>query len=817
MVREQLSFSKKEVPPTPTTPIRSMVSTLFRRGEGRPNESSMLASSLSTVTISAPFRPSFVKDSDRSMTKGDPITSVNVDGVKEDWKGPFWDLNRSIPSSGYDDEDFALWIKPSAQARKTESGVDLEERLAGSMASTPTTAGINTESKSSTLYEPCKQDDKKRRRPELEDLDVLEEVLDFVLIILLRVSANLYPFIQGAHSRSINFDFPWQPFGQARVVIIRSLKSYQNIVMEDIGYAIKIMTDIYEQQIRPFGHIDNQGRDVRQEFGPQYPPLTSPSIYGNPKPDMIYSSVPSPGPSSAGTTISQGRSYWSQAQQSLQKKCLKANLSHQRLNDQQSDSKNKHGRRRSLAAFSSIANAFSSSLSHHSPSVSQYFTFSRGSSTPVSFSYSGCSTPLPFSPSMHPSYVSLESRTNGLDGFGAPSTGGCNGNNRLKPTSFQTLLATLLNPGSTSSGPHGLSPMHEEKRAQMEHRWRVDIMRRKASIRAWCCRQFTALYEFSLRINDYEGSLEGGYSLEDEFQHLYRITRSIVDIDMTAKSHDALAETLLEQRAQLSERFQLKYSPYRTAAPTAQELSTANEAASNQFETQYRSILCGRLVAKMESLNDNSGGATQAQVSPPLIVIEPKLERDDVSDEHSSETEDLSNACAYENMELYQLQEHSLWEPLLDRLTKFDSTHHSLDPRNIFQFLRRMSLQDERLENMTEEIRDELLAVLWVIERCIRERSDYQQSPTWFRQSSSVSAVQAIYNSGGIMAYMRDIAGAGAGKGDNNVKSKDPIQLVNPVTLTGYFKRLLKEAGGLLLKETTGLFVELARPATDNG
>jgi len=64
-------------------------------------------------------------------------------------------------------------------------------------------------------------------------------------------------------------------------------------------------------------------------------------------------------------------------------------------------------------------------------------------------------------------------------------------------------------------------------------------------------------------------------------------------------------------------------------------------------------------------------------------------------------------------------------------------------------------------------------------------------------------------NAGGVIPYLKEVR-------ERDPSGRDPIQTIHPVTLTGYFKRLLKESGGLLLKEATGLFVELARPATDN-
>ncbi|KAG0349670.1 hypothetical protein BGZ54_004285, partial [Gamsiella multidivaricata] len=376
----------------------------------------------------------------------------------------------------------------------------------------------------------------------------------------------------------------------------------------------------------------------------------------------------------------------------------------------------------------------------------------------------------------------------------------------------------VLTLSSSGAAPVPLSKQ-DEKRQQMEHRWRIDVMRRKAHLRAWACRCFLDLYHFSLTIN--------AAPLEDEFRDLYRIINAIVEVDGHAseKSHDVLASVVSRAREQERGPFILRYSQYKTNAPSGKEIWEANAEAVKRFEAEYAADEDG---TKKNSATANGSKdyavslALHGCVAPlrPIASSSPRGPGDTKGDFRDSNNSDdllLSSTVstsAYDFIEFYGLQGHPVWEPLLDRLTKFDTTHHELDARNVFQFLRRMSLSAPGVadsQNMlSDETRDEMLAVLWVLERCVAERPDYQQSPTWFRLSSSASAVQAVYNAGGVIPYLKELR-------KKDARGQDPVLTVHPVTLTGYFKRLLKESGGLLLKETTGLFVELARPATDNG
>ncbi|KAK3837387.1 MAG: hypothetical protein J3R72DRAFT_449847 [Linnemannia gamsii] len=355
------------------------------------------------------------------------------------------------------------------------------------------------------------------------------------------------------------------------------------------------------------------------------------------------------------------------------------------------------------------------------------------------------------------------------------------------------------------------------------------------------------LYEFSLQ--------NAASSLNEEFRDLYRIVRAIVEVDATAteKSHEVLAMVLAQAQEREIVPFQLKYSQYATTAPTGKEIREANEEAIKRFEASFKDVEYKGPVAQLsrevssgldqESFRPSLGGVSHDDRVAPLRPVTtgmsgrvreglPLSSASSSSPSSSARTPSLTScsstssspnslttpcySSAYENMDLFGLQRHPVWEPLMDRLTKFDTTHHELDARNIFHFFRRMSVDSPSVSEplsqylLGDEERDELLAVLWVLEKCVQERPDAQQSPTWFRLSSSANAVQAVFQAGGVILYLKELQ-------RKDSRKRDPIQTVHPVTLTGYFKRLLKDCGGLLLKETTALFVELARPATDNG
>lgn len=76
-----------------------------------------------------------------------------------------WELNKTVPTSYYEDEAFGLWIRPNHEARTTISGADVEK--------------AEKEGRDNTTSSYLNAGAKKKNRPELEDKEVLEEVLDF--------------------------------------------------------------------------------------------------------------------------------------------------------------------------------------------------------------------------------------------------------------------------------------------------------------------------------------------------------------------------------------------------------------------------------------------------------------------------------------------------------------------------------------------------------------------------------------------------------------------------------------------------------------
>lgn len=673
--------------------------------------------------------------------------------------------------------------------------------------------------------------------------------------------------------------------------------------MGDIGEAIEIMTEIYEQEVRPFGHPDNQGRDTKQHFGPQYGTYVRPPGHMR-RGSNTCSSSQHPNSASSGeskkgamaqllNTIGITSSSSSGTQKCLSPTTLRAmaaemtssihsnnsHLStsfplhlqpHQRPapiqtapviiqpqpQHQQPKEPRQHRRRWSVSIVKTSMASLGKNIMKSMPSpyilnsapvVQLQHRSSSDGSTSASYSFmddvsvssatSAQSMPVPVPTRQSQHVASLHSAIEAHSSFTSTSASQSSGHhhnhqqhqgssNLSFPASLQSIFGFKSPLSSTSqhshyghplagsdAGPFVSSPQlsvgsilsrQEERQMKLEANWRADITYRKAALRAWSCHRFTELYEFSLSTT---------CSLESEFKDLYRIISSIVNVNRTDRSHEALAWELERTRSD-EQPFKLRYSQYRTEAPTSEDIDLANKTAATEFQAVYDSVDDGNVLPVNKDAAMSEAITMHINTIPPTPrLYGPGIFSSTVSSHyHDLEHYQLGDdkvSSAFDNMEFYRLQEHSLWEPLLDRVTKFDSTHHSLDPRNIFQFLRRMSVDDEPLQLLSDATRNELLAVLWVIERCVLERPDFQQSPTWFRLSSSASAVQAVYRAGGVLTYLKEL------RAQNN--GKDPILCVHPVTLTGYFKRLLKEAGGLLLKETTGLFVELVRPTTDNG
>ncbi|KAG0096044.1 hypothetical protein BGZ93_005079 [Podila epicladia] len=793
----------------------------------------------------------------------------------------------SLPPHHYENEDFALWIHTVTQARQVVSGVDVDDQ--GEVMS----SGSSTHS-ASTSGKP----EKKKLCPELEDLAILEEILDFSLIILMRASASLYPYIYGAHSKMIKVYIPWQRLlpKDRHCEPVRNARDYQSVVMGDIGEAIEIMAEIYEQEVRPFGHPDNQGRDTKQHFGPQYGTYVRPPSHlrrrSNTYGGSQHSNSTSSGESRKGTmaqllntigiTSSNSSSGTQKCISPTTLRVMAAEMTSRHSNDphlstspplqlqphqrpapiqttsvplqpqvqHQYLKKPRLHRRRSSASIVKTSMASlgknimksmpSPNILNSAPVVqpqhrsnSDGYTYASHSfkdDATVSSVTSAQSMPVPIAARQSQPLTSMHSAIEAHSSFTSTSTHQSSsqshqGSSNLSfPASLQSIFgfksplssasqhshhshhlvgldtAPFVSSSQISAGP--ALTRQEERQFKLEANWRADITHRKAALRAWCCHRFTELYEFSLST---------ACSLEGEFKDLYRIISSIVDVNRTDRSHEALAWELERTRSDELP-FKLRYSQYQTVAPTSDEIDQANKTAAAEFQAVYDGVDDGHGLPGNKAAKVSEATAMHINAIPPT----PRLyssgvlnsQNHDIQQQHRFGNDNRISS-AYENMEFYHLQEHPLWEPLLDRVTKFDSTHHSLDPRNIFQFLRRLSIDVEPLQLLPDATRNELLAVLWVIERCVRERPDFQQSPTWFRLSSSASAVQAVYRAGGVLAYLKEL------RVQNN--GKDPILSVHPVTLTGYFKRLLKEAGGLLLKETTGLFVELVRPTTDNG
>lgn len=773
-------FDKKETSTSPNGHKTKLLSKMF----GSQNHQSQAHSRSGSVVLDSPRRSNSVMRGTGPWGGGDESRVFS------------WELHNSMPPAGYEDEGFALWIRPNVQARTVISGADVE----------------NAEKVS--LDEDSANDDEERRkryRPELEDLKILEEVLDFSIIILMRASASLYPFVASAHSKSIPINIPWRALRYEdrcwKHYNIRTLKEYQDYVMADIGCAIQAMIEIYDQQERPYSHPDNMGRDTKPQVPTKLLPVVLPP--NRPRPNMKDSS------SGKGARAAQSSATPPTESVSPPKK-------HRRHSSTPANRPTISG------MFTSIKQSLPSPISLHSPQ--QERSSIDGFSQPLFTSYPD-GTPFISAYPTRPTTMSY-TRAESMDGqtplpFQRSGTtthttsSGSNNAGGFFPQSIQTILSSIRNNSNGSTqGNHlfqGLSvppvapSKQEEKRQQMECRWRVDITRRKAHLRGWACRCFLDLYHFSQATTA---------SLEDEFKDLYRIIRAIVEVDGDAneRSHDDLVSTIAAARELEPEPFKLKYSQYKTDAPTAKDIREANEEAAKRFEAEFKGN--GAVVPKANPTVKNDNASMNLSLDDCVAPLRPmtsqgsdRLEKGFDGVDHNDPSYQESPS-AYDCMEYYGLQGHSIWEPLLDRLTKFDTTHHELDARNIFQFLRRMSLYSPTVSDMqhllSNEVRDEMLAVLWVLEKCVRERPDYQQSPTWFRLSSSPSAVQAIYSAGGVIPYLKELQ-------ERDLSRRDPIQTVHPVTLTGYFKRLLKESGGLLLKEATALFVELARPATDNG
>ncbi|KAF8942688.1 hypothetical protein BGZ47_006233 [Haplosporangium gracile] len=961
-------FSKKDTSPSSTslkTPKSSLLSSIFSPdGRHQPHLPHSLYRSMSTRHTSNSNKedsnnmPPSPMDHDmdgddygyptgmqqqQQKQHGGLQRNVSSWDMVDDDKIVNWELNKTAPTSYYEDEAFGLWIRPNHETRTTISGADIEK------AEKEGRNNNNNNNNNNNTYNYPNAGVMKKNRPELEDMKVLEEVLDFSIIILMRASASLYPFIASAHSKPIPFNILWRPLQYKehnfRHHNIRALKEYQDYVMADIGCAIQAMNEIYDQQERPFGHPDNCSRDTKPRPGVRSPPVIMPpnrAIHPTTTSNSNKNGIQPKGLSRHGSgmrsiinTNNGGRLFSNGSNLHIQSPQKQPSLEQQALltpSSMTSPFKKSHrqtsvpGSRPTISSMiTSIKQSIPSSISLHSahsarsgsvkgeyshPYYSSYpdgTPFLSGFPADVPTSYSQAGSPEPHNQSSitHSSTSSFLSSSISGDcsspssnysggshySFAGMGGGGGGGGGGFLPQSIQTMINSFRHStigggrgGSTAGGSSvssassqfmahppniAISPVpltkQEEKRFRLENQWRIDIMRRKAHLRGWTCRAFMTLYEFSLQ--------SAASPLREEFKDLYRIIRAIVEVDATAteKSHEVLAMVLAQAQEREREPFQLRYSQYSTPAPTKKEIREANEEAVRRFEAdfkeeEYKGVTAARAAeaaaTRQLTREAPSGiGSHQEQgsfrsglsgvdhddrVAPLRSVITGMSGRVREGSPLSSASFSCSSSSsslfghtpsltpcssissspttlstpyyssAYENMNFFGLQRHPVWDPLMDRLTKFDTTHHELNARNIFHFFRRMSLDYPSVSEppcpnlLTDGSRDELLAVLWVLEKCVRERPDAQQSPTWFRLSSSASEVQAVFHAGGVIPYLKELQ-------QNDIRHQDPIQTVHPVTLTGYFKRLLKDCGGLLLKETTALFVELARPTTDNG
>ncbi|KAF9573996.1 hypothetical protein EC968_007548 [Mortierella alpina] len=774
-------------------------------------------------------------------------SAIAVGEDDNDHRVESWEMNKSLPPAGYADESFGLWIRPKERARTVINGQDVEEAEAVCKSEGGYRGNAVGEESSLGHFQKIK----KRACVELEDMQVLEEVLDFSIIILMRASAALYSFIAKAHANSMPINLSWILLQYKdrgfKTYNVRTLKEYQDIVMADIGLAVQAINEIFDQQERPHGHPDNLSRDSKPQTGHSKSPSV-PSFPVTLPPSKQYQTVNIKGSTS---TRLPRRSKQTQVPQLTPTSPTPGSPPpHHRRRSSVSN-----GRPSLSSVISSIKQSLPSPSTLHSPHQHQYSSYPDGTpffsppvptSAPLSYSQAGSTDQQlqlhlllaqSFNSNNSCNNNNINNNNNNNNNSSSSSSHGNNGG--FLPQSIQNIFSSFRtspnSPNSATTPGHVTSPSsapptlskQEEKRLHLEHRWRVDILRRKAHLRGWACRNFLALYEYSIRTSSSSPTspLAFSCSLEHEFRDLYRIIHAIVQVDATAtdRSHEILEAALAEAREhEMGPSFRLQYSRYKTKAPTAKEIRALHLEAAKRFEAQHAEEATD-VQSDSRRQSESDGGSMNLTLDDCVAPFKPITSQKCTAgsaptavnaDDPARNLGDTDEVSAYDCMEFYGLQGHPVWEPLLDRLTKFDTTHHSLDARNVHQFLRRMSLLSPSVVGpeslLSNAARDELLAVLWVLERCVSERKDFQQSPTWFRMSSSASAVQEIYNAGGVIPYLKVLR-------KEDAQGRDPIHTVHPVTLTGYFKRLLKDCGGLLMKEVTALFVELTSPSTDNG
>jgi len=825
---------------------------------------------------------------------------------------------------------------------------------------------------------------------------------------------------------------------------------YATKVMGDIGDALVVMREIYEQLRRPFGHADNQRRDVRQQFGPYYgvvvfpphrPRRRSLEVWGNsgtsvgggamdkcskvnskwgpqsaramtpttPAPHSpLHTRTLSVSSTSPATKIASSSpikkpkmkhtktSSFSRIKENFNIPTLLRSLSSSKgTTDKNEDpmssassaywhgdssSKQQHHPLNRLTlqvpAHSPFGSTTSNSPSRGLGSANSFSSLSRGLSAFSALSSKAKdsrwgSLISPGSDQMQSAFLDGEAEENGA---AFPATDNCNIQRPSKAEKFSY---------------DDDDKVQNEEWSIEERKWRADILRRQAYLRAWACRRFLDLYEYSANCIPADMGSSSMWSpqspstvhptyptLEPEFHHLYRIIRSVLEIQDTfvstfgnngssqsppslfpaasmnlfAVNSVAIPERALEKLHEIIAWDKKSYEIPRPAYSTVsgEEMERTKMETDSQIEHEFRATV----------MQDNE----QASLPAPKLGLCTTLENEVV--------ESSKRNSVYSNMRYFGLQSHGIWEPLLDRLVKFDTTHRRLNADSIYQFIHRMHIdeapvvckhrgsrsdssaslspsyassvysmpsqtkkstthwlqfpssstrsplstsafplspqsashlpyQNQHLQrspcaspqlplqqdSITHDQRLEFLRVLWVLDQCVEKRPDREQSLTWFRLSSSANAVKAIVDHGGILPYLRALRVAGSvaamanghGQGHGNVNGstlsipssvrsgkdggfshrgglaasasisgsnsffkkpqqypshvadmgeglrstcrmddsfryKDPIMLLQPVTLTGYLKMLLRQVNGLLLKETTLLFVELTRP-----
>ncbi|GJJ78287.1 hypothetical protein EMPS_10646 [Entomortierella parvispora] len=1014
-------------------------------------------------------------------------TSTTATTTTEERSFARWILNNKDAATGYDDETFGLWIpitsprkmvepmqehssKQPSQHHQQRMQQQQEESMHDAVQRSGSYGGMSmdmdmdldldeelTSAPSSESSVQTEHGEAVPERAEMEDMKVLPEVVNFSLVILMRASASLFPYVAEAESKSVPLRVPWVDLGNTKneKYIIERPADYATKVMGDIGDALVAMREVYEQLRRPFGHADNQRRDVRQQFGPYYGVVVFPPHRPRRRPSDIWGSSGTTSGGGAMDKCSKVNSRWgpqsargltptSPAPQSpFHQRTLSVSSASPATKIASSSPIKKPKMKHAKAAGSfhrlkenfniptllrSLSSSKSNADKNEDPMSSASSAHWQGDSSPQQQHHPlnrltlqvPAHSPFGSTTSTSPSRGlcsanSFSSLSRGLSAFSALSSKSKDSRwgSLISPASDQMhgsfLDAEADENGTAPSAADGSNACHTSKAEKLsyddddkvqneewsieERKWKVDILRRQAYLRAWACRRFLDLYEYSVNCIPMDMGSTSMWSsqtpspmyptyptLESEFHHLYRIIKSVLEIQDTVVSNRGsnsgsqsppalfqaasmnmfsfnpvtIPEQALEKLREIITWDKKGYEAPRPAYSTVsvEEMEKTKMETDSQIEHEFRATV----------MQDTE----QASLPAPKLGLCTTLENEVV--------ESSKRNSAYNNMKYFGLQNHGIWEPLLDRLVKFDSTNRRLNADSIYQFIHRMHIDEAPVvckyrgarsessaslspsyassihsvqsqtkksigqwlqfpstsmisplsassfslspqgashpqyqnqimqrtpcaspqlplqqDSITHDQRLEFLRVLWVLDQCVEKRPDREQSLTWFRLSSSASAVKSIVDYGGILPYLRALRVAGSvaamtngqsqghgnvggstlsipssvrsGKGggflsihsshrgglaasasisgsngffkkpqqyllqtdmgeglrsthrmDSSLRYKDPIMLLQPVTLTGYLKMLLRQVSGLLLKETTLLFVELTRP-----